>query len=194
MNDNLMVEHMSIQEISSMFNKLIHEEDDINENEKKCYISGERLSQNYVTLPCDHTFNYISLFNEVKNQKIQKSSYNIIKLRVNQLQCPYCRTIHNHILPKLSNVDKVFGVNYPEYYTMKPDTCGYLFKSGARKNTVCGKPCFGKFCKAHERYNKVYLKEGCKAILKSGKNKGCKCNCSIYKEGYCKRHLKNIEK
>lgn len=194
MDDNLIIENLNKCDVTSIFLKLLQEDDIQSDSTGKdeCYITRECLTENYIKLNCGHTFNYIPLFNEVKSQKFNKSSYNITKLKINQLQCPYCRVIHNNILPKISNTEKAFGVNYPEVYTMKPDQCTYTIRSGKRKNTICGDPCFGIACKKHQRYFKVH-ENTCTAILKSGKNKGCKCNCSIYKDGYCKRHHKNIE-
>ena len=39
-------------------------------SENVCLISKEGLNDNFITLPCKHTFNYIPLYKEIILQKI----------------------------------------------------------------------------------------------------------------------------
>ena len=40
-------------------NIIIDDEDDIDENEDICLITGDPLHEKYITLSCNHSFNYI---------------------------------------------------------------------------------------------------------------------------------------
>ena len=75
---------------------LLEENEIVNDN--ICLISNLPLTNGFITLPCNHSFNYYFIFNDVLKQK--KSNYlDIIKLKYNQIKCPYCRVIHNNVLP-----------------------------------------------------------------------------------------------
>ena len=163
-----------------------------------CLIERKKLTDGFIRLPCNHTFNYLPLYREVYSQKKKKNHYSIDRLKRYQLKCPYCRTKHDYVLPYYCNLveEKVDGVNYPEKYCLKLFKCEYVFKSGKNKNTVCNVSCTDKYCKKHMKIvNKSIYKDNteitCKAILKSGKRKGMVCGCKI-KNGneFCKRHSK----
>ena len=52
-----------------------NESENKNENEsesERCLISNELLVCNYITLECNHKFNYLELYNEVVEQKTKK--------------------------------------------------------------------------------------------------------------------------
>ena len=70
---------------------------------------------------------------------------------MNQIKCPYCRKIHNNLLP--FDVDnKIRGVNCPEKYCMSFLKCNYIFKSGKNKGLQCDKDVITinkKYCKKH---------------------------------------------
>ena len=95
-------------EETNLFNQLlakaVSEESEI-ENEDICFITNEKLEENYIKLPCNHTFNYMALYNEIINQKNNWTKIKNIshleshKLRAYQMKCPYCRTIYDGILP-----------------------------------------------------------------------------------------------
>ena len=102
---------------------------------------------NTVKLKCGHTFNYISLYREVKTQKTN----NNLRLKKYQMQCPYCRTIIDNILPYIthSEVQRIIGVNSPEKYVLKQHTCKYKFISGKFKGHLCNKQCSFNYCSEH---------------------------------------------
>ena len=131
------------------------------DQDSHCLLTGEKLDYNYVTLPCNHSFNYIPLYNEIIQQKEVKSyiSGDSIRLCTYQIKCPYCRNVSNKLLPHIplpSCKRRIVGVNSPDIYTMKGKTCTILCKSGKNRGTVCGKTayedCEGIICNYHRKY------------------------------------------
>ena len=175
-------------------------------NQEICLLNKEPLDENKVTLSCNHSFNYIPLYNEICKQKIF-NSLEVTKLKINQIKCPYCREVSNELLPhvKINNSIKyIFGVNSPVQMCMIINKCSYTFKSGKNKGVCCGKSAIyfenNYYCTQHKQYaskqklnkdnsNKSEMR--CNAILKTGKNKGSQCKCkAIENSEYCKRHNK----
>jgi hypothetical protein len=76
-----------------------------------CLITNEILTDKFVRLNCGHCFNYIPLWNEIYNQKFAPSFHKSNNLK-NNIQCPYCRQIHNHLLPYYPefNLKLTYGV------------------------------------------------------------------------------------
>lgn len=84
-----------------------------------CLITNDLLTDKYIELKCGHCFNYLPLWNEVYNQKFSPSFHKSINLK-NSIQCPYCRQIHNHLLPYYPefNLKLTYGVtSNDENYT-----------------------------------------------------------------------------
>ncbi len=117
-----------------------------NNNKKICYITNEELNNTSITLPCNHSFNYYPLYQEIVKQKCS------IRNRLNHLllwmiECPYCRKVHNGILPykKITGVRRIKGVNSPKEWGLYTEKC-----------KECNEPCMHDFCsKSCERiYNK----------------------------------------
>lgn len=121
---------------------------DEKEEEKICLISGEELRENYITLQCGHSFNYDSIFNELKNQR-KKNRLESHKISKNEIKCPYCRRIHKGILNHIEGYNKVLNVNCKVINNVKIDKninlCSAIIKSGKRKGQKCG-------CKIKQRY------------------------------------------
>jgi hypothetical protein len=91
-------------------NKFKTDEDDNN-----CLITNQPLVDKFVKLDCGHKFNYIPLFNDIKNHKLKFNSLegsNSI-LKNNEIRCPYCRKRQLNVLPYYEEFgfDKVNGVN-----------------------------------------------------------------------------------
>lgn len=101
-------------------------------SENVCLITKEELNDNFITLPCKHTFNYIPLYKEIILQKISSNSLETSRLSPHQIRCPYCRLIVNNLLPyiPLNNVDKITNVNYPLNKCMKHLDCEQKLKNG----------------------------------------------------------------
>ena len=86
------------------------------EDENKCLITNQSLTDKYVKMECGHKFNYIPLFNDLVNHK---TKFNFMegtfsKLTTNEIRCPYCRTKQNYLLPYYEEfgLAKVNGVNF----------------------------------------------------------------------------------
>lgn len=108
-------------------------DDSDDENEQKdniCQITGEPLTSRFVTMECGHKFNYKPLFKEIYNQKYNYCTYTVdsldnknkFKFKVSgkdyYLKCPYCREIQFTILPFYEDLVKpnkmykaVYGIN-----------------------------------------------------------------------------------
>ena len=90
-----------------------------------CLISGTTLTDKYVTLECNHSFNYAALYTEICKQKFDFQTYTNESLSKNDLQfiknnqinyyikCPYCRHIQYTLLPYYDDLPfiKKYGVN-----------------------------------------------------------------------------------
>lgn len=163
------------------------------ENKNICLISHTELKDDYITLECNHKFNYEYIYNELKNQKMSYNKYETQRLSNHQLKCPYCRNVQNKILPYLENKNdifpRVYGVNHPTKHCMLVNKCEYTFKIGKRKGEKCLKPCHQKMCNKHLKKQTITT---CSAVIKSGTRKGEKCS---YKVGpnsiFCLKHEKN---
>jgi hypothetical protein len=103
--------------------KLLDEESD-NEDEM-CQITGLPLKDKFVTLECNHHFNYDALYKEIYKQKYEFKTYDITHLSKKDLQkfrdskldyfikCPYCRNLQFTVLPyyKDLNLKEIYGIN-----------------------------------------------------------------------------------
>jgi len=89
---------------------------DIEEDDNICLITNKLLTDKYVKLECGHKFNYTPLYNDLKNHK---KKFNLMegsssKLRINEIRCPYCRSIQTKLLPYYEELglEKLNGVNF----------------------------------------------------------------------------------
>ena len=124
-----------------------------------CQITGLPLVDKYVTMECNHKFNYTALYKDICNQKFNFRSYTFSTLTETDKQkfkdakidyfikCPYCRNIQFTLLPyypEMIGIEKRYGVNSLEknerdsYYSIKLTennyyytSYGYTFKSGS---------------------------------------------------------------
>ena len=165
---------------------LMEEDDDI----EKCLITNQCLETPYIKLCCGHKFNYMPLFNEIVAQK--KNFYEIKKLKIYQLKCPYCRNIQNNLLPQRKNYPIWNGVNSPLKFCMFLNECSYKNKDGK----VCGVGTNGEHCKRHANILKKF-KSQCMCETLSGvrcKNSGSKILFKDKEIILCKIHFKKISK
>lgn len=96
-----------------------------------CLITKECLHPNHITLSCGHKFNYLPLYKEVVNQKNKSNTgYEITKLDIHQIKCPYCRRITNKLLPFIpyTSVKLIKYVNCPEEHCMNATKCSHTFR------------------------------------------------------------------
>ena len=194
------------QEFNIELMKLL--EDDDEDDENVCLIDGLPLDNTCIELTCKHKFNYLSLLQEIKVQK-KYNNLEVQKLNSYQIKCPYCRGLHNGVLPYRENIFKIKlkGVNWPPSKVLKTKHCTAIIKSGKRKGQPCNKLCHGLYCPRHQKLaekakekvkastqiNKKISKsnfKSCIAIIKSGKRKGeiCGCKCKN-NQNMCGRHI-----
>ena len=123
--------------------------EDADEEEEVCLISGIPLQEKHITLCCGHKFNYMSIYNEILNQKTIENYKEVQRLKKKEIKCPYCRTIQQGLLPYYSefpDVKKIEGVNWPIKLQYKSNYCKYIYKSGKKKGLPCGVKCTGDYC------------------------------------------------
>ena len=168
-----------------------------------CLITNEPLNSFHVCLQCGHKFNYEPLYQEVLRQKGRMGIHNYHeKIDVNQIKCPYCRTMTNKLLPFIGQhpvIKRLAGVNSPAHMCMPGVKCHI---------EACNANAFYEhddrlFCLRHHRaamkpksINKIARKKAsfvkCAAEVQSGENKGkrCKLNAiqSTSEPPLCKKH------
>jgi len=105
------------------------------EDKNLCLITNQPLLDKYVEMNCGHKFNYIPLFNDIKNhkQKFNGMEGSSTHLKTNEIRCPYCRTKQNSVLPYYEELvpKKINGVNSYDPTIVKSQT------SGTKKYVVC---------------------------------------------------------
>ena len=113
--------------------KLLDNDSDTESDLNKCLISDEILVDKFVKLPCGHSFNYIPLYNDIKNHKTKFNHMEASsgKLHSNEMRCPYCRSIHASLLPYHEDLGlaKIHGVNClnPTHNTADPTkVCSFV--------------------------------------------------------------------
>lgn len=209
---------------TKLFNELLSKDSDDEENTDLCLISGEKLLPDHICLPCNHSFNYKSLYNEIKKQKIsflpKKKSFSYLetqRLRKHQIKCPYCRKITDGILPRHYDYPMIIYVNFPAKFvhnSFYKNQCKYVFKSGKKKKQPCGLKCYNEFCHLHAKRGlankqKVLnlpplvkldktLKGCCHHVMSKGNRKGEMCGknalWAVNDKRYCTVHSKKYGK
>lgn len=140
--------------------------EDSDDEDDVCLITGERfadhLPDNRFELPCKHAFLRKALYDEVYAQKIKwkkrtagmshSNPYMLKyfkKLTRKQFMCPYCRKIHNHLLPQWEGFAVHDGVNSPLEYTFPSNHCVYVYTAGGKKGQQCKKFTHNVYCNTH---------------------------------------------
>jgi hypothetical protein len=104
-----------------LYNSLDIQDEYNNDNDNLCLITNQPLTENFIKMECGHKFNYLPLFNDIKNhkQKFNGMEGSSSKLNMNEIRCPYCRKKQMGILPYYEELElgKITGVNYinPNY-------------------------------------------------------------------------------
>lgn len=186
---NLMTETMS--DAFALFNNIVNTEypDDqtTDGDDDLCLISGQKLDGSRVTLPCNHSFNYVPLLEDIVSFMKDHGK--------SALKCPYCRRFVRGTIPYRPDVMKSNrpGVNTPVWSCFAKHDCAV--ENCAINATI---PVGGQYA-CHTHYKRVvkanaskavatYIDGGCTAVLKSGKRKGETCGAKTM-TGLCKRHL-----
>ena len=96
--------------------KSFDEKEETQDDEGKCLITNQLLTDKFVKLECGHKFNYMPLFNDIKNHKSKFNSLECSKtmLKENEIRCPYCRKKQSSVLPYYEDLvmEKINGVNH----------------------------------------------------------------------------------
>jgi len=110
----------------NFYEELFKSLDDDSDNEDTlCQITGFPLKNHFVTLECNHKFNYKPLYKEIYRQKFHFKTYDLYSLTKKDLmnyklskvdyyiKCPYCRSIQFSILPYYDDMGlaPIYGIN-----------------------------------------------------------------------------------
>lgn len=165
---------------------------------EKCLISGVALDNTVVKLPCNHSFNYLPLVNDLIQFKRLHGCHYTYTLR-----CPYCRTNIRGTLPYRPDISNLSyqGINKPVNNCYEKHAC---INTDCSKNATIPIPSKTNQFACYQHYKK-HLKhttttstmgthqtnntEICNAILKTGKRKGQICGAkTAHNTSNCKRH------
>jgi hypothetical protein len=184
-----------MQEID-FYKELNDPSDDEDDGLEKCLILNEPLKTNHVTLLCGHKFNYVPIYNYLIIQKTSHLNDNV-RLKMNQLRCPYCRSVQNMLLPYYNepDTDLIIGINSYccEYKSLNvnydendPNSkkWNYCFNQLHDYND---KDPTTKYCEKHKKHL------GCLYIFKKGKYQGKHCGHKIKSNYLCCRHIKTCK-
>ena len=100
-------------------------DEDSEDEDMLCQITGLPLKDRSVTLECNHHFNYDALYKEIYKQKFEFKTYETHSLTKKDFQkfnsskldyfirCPYCRNIQFTVLPYYDDLglEQVYGIN-----------------------------------------------------------------------------------
>lgn len=162
------------------FYKELKRKKSTDENVNCCLLSHEPLSDNYITLPCNHTFNYIPLCNEMSTRQKAHSKFKYCKPLTNKgICCPYCRKKYTKLLPYIPIYNYPYSNIFSASNCIELHKCEYCIKSGKNRNKLCTsnnafKSKHGVLCTKHftltERLEKRGLLKQKILNSKDGKN------------------------
>lgn len=133
---------------------------ELEDNDNMCLLTHQQLEDSPITLECGHKFNYLPLYYEICNQK-NDNYLETTFLKINQIKCPYCRSVTNKLLPYIKHKDVVYkrGVNCPLKYCMKLYSCEWVKHGKNGCKVLCNKDAFkseyGTYCSTHQNYCKT---------------------------------------
>ena len=138
-----------------------------NTNVELCLLTNEPLDKTMIEMSrCKHKFNYIPLYNEICQQKLRinkDNNYETSILHEYQIKCPYCRTIHDRLLPPSSEQFGLQGVKITKRVNSMHGnniiSCEYVKKKTVKNqtNVKCNSlkvyiTKFGRYCSLHYNY------------------------------------------
>ena len=104
------------------YEESIHKTD---EDNNKCLITNQVLTDKFIEMTCGHKFNYLPLYYDILNHKNKFNNLegNSTRLKHNEIRCPYCRKRQTGLLPYYEELKlpKSCGVNHIEH-NYDPDT------------------------------------------------------------------------
>ena len=128
--------------------------------DKICLITNEPLIDKFVTMECGHKFNYIPLYNDLIKQKYFTNVMEESRLKINEIRCPYCRSISTQLIPFYDNfcimkdvfVRKIVGVNNYNFIE-KNDNSYNNFYYREKSLWVCEKLKIEKYTKQQFKHD-----------------------------------------
>ena len=137
------------------------------EDNNKCLITNQQLTDKFIEMNCGHKFNYLPLYYDILNhkKKFNNMEGTTTRLKHNEIRCPYCREKQTGLLPYYENMvlPKVSGVNYIEdNYDAEMDsvpTSSYYKKCQYLTPNICFNVCSQNIT---EVYNVNLILEDCK--------------------------------
>jgi hypothetical protein len=165
-------------------------------DEKICCISHLPLEEDFVTLECGHTYNYVYLFHELYNKRFNTYFSALPKNLVIRLRCPYCRTTQKTVIPysEKRKFGKIYGINDLNCEDYKNVwKCKYVKKS----KVVCNcnyvlplKETGIYYCEKHYKSSlNKYIKENTPNLIdKCSFKEKRKCPNKLFQDGLCKKH------
>lgn len=145
-----------IEDDINFFDELNKENDENEINEHICLLTHLPLLDNYITLPCNHKFNYLDLYNEIYNLKHAGFKYKYCQnLSSENIRCPYCRKTFKLSLPFIPIYNlPANNLIFSNKNKLSLYNCTYKNKSGKNKNELCNncyafKSKLGIYCNKH---------------------------------------------
>lgn len=146
----------------------VNSEVDINDD-NLCMLTKTPLTDNYVTLPCGHKFNYTGLVKESASGKAPTRYRKHNFLHPGYTKCPYCRKHHYGLILWIPdhNVKHIVGVTTMARNALPMQQCTYVKKSGKSKGQQCTsclayKSKYGVYCRTHQSKMITYEKQSIK--------------------------------
>lgn len=161
-------------------------QDETNEtNEEICLIDFTPLTENSVKLNCGHSFNYGPLYRDVieKKRNCRQQAKDDPTI-----QCPFCRRIHEGLLPVVPGYDLVDNVNKkPDNIQVRNVQCTHSYMSSMF--SMYNKQYTNTYTQKEQENGRSKLNK-CSYILKRGPRKGQPCN-KMQKNHFCCEHIKH---
>ena len=125
------------------------QDQDNDTSDNLCQITGQPLTDRFITMECNHKFNYSALYTEIHKQKFVFQTYKFSSLTDSDqikfkdaktdyfIKCPYCRSIQFTLLPYYDDMllDKRYGINSliktnnDSQFIINPNISNYSFVS-----------------------------------------------------------------
>ena len=116
---------------------IVENEEKTDEDNNLCLITNTPLIDYFVKMECGHKFNYIPLYNDIKNHKYKFNNMegNTSRLNTDEIRCPYCRHKQKGVLPyhEELGLNQINGVNtinaskiYQNNYNYNYNKCEFL--------------------------------------------------------------------
>ena len=139
------------------------------EDNNKCLITNQVLTDKFIEMSCGHKFNYLPLYYDILNHKNKFNNLegSSTRKKRNEIRCPYCRKRQPSLLPYYEdlNLPKTCGVNYIEH-NYDPDTDFVPSSHQYKKCEHLSPNIFFNVCSQNisEVYNDNLVLEDCKYI------------------------------